>query len=128
MFVFQVTNASTEDLKVPYMSDNCMSCFCVWFNDLQIYKGELYKVQKAICVSTTNQQFGGLIQEMLSCIVQIHRGLRAQMQVLKHLSEVESATQYPLELLSVNEQAVLTDVYEYIKKQPKGVIIGNVEI
>jgi len=65
---------------------------------------------------------------MLSCIVQIHRGLRAQMQVLKQLSEVESATKYPLELLSDVEQAVLTDVYEYIKKQPKGVIIGNVEI
>lgn len=55
MFVFTVSNASTEDYKVPYMSDNCISCFCVWFNDLKLENGCLFKVQKAICVSTTNQ-------------------------------------------------------------------------
>jgi len=54
MFVFTISNASTEDLKIPYMSDNCISCFCVWFNDLKLENGFLYKVQKAICVSTTN--------------------------------------------------------------------------
>jgi hypothetical protein len=55
MFVFTISNPSTEDFAVPYNSDNCLSCYCVWFNDLHKENGKLYKVQKAICVSTTNQ-------------------------------------------------------------------------
>ena len=44
MFVFTISNASTEDLKIPYMSDNFLSCFCVWFSDLKIQNNTLYKV------------------------------------------------------------------------------------
>jgi len=39
MFVFTVTNTLTDDYKLPYMSDNCLNCFCVWFNDLTIFNG-----------------------------------------------------------------------------------------
>jgi hypothetical protein len=50
------------------------------------------------------------------------------MQVLKNMKEVEAATKYPLELLSDVEQSVLTDVYEYYKKNPKVASAYNVEI
>ena len=54
MFVFTVTNFSAQELNLPYQSDTAISCFCVWLHDLQLIQGELYKVQKAICVCTVN--------------------------------------------------------------------------
>jgi hypothetical protein len=44
MFLFTISSGCSEETQkdTPYLSDNYLNCYCVWFNDLQRDKNKLY--------------------------------------------------------------------------------------
>ena len=65
MFFFTVNGADAvygdEDGRMQDLDDFFFKCLCVRFNDLIVYEGALYCVQKAVCVVTTTAQYFGLL-------------------------------------------------------------------
>lgn len=48
------------------IDDFSFKCQCVQFDDFIVVDGHLFVVSKAVCVVTTNAQFFGLNEELIS--------------------------------------------------------------
>lgn len=66
------------------VDDAFFKCLCVVFNDLVIVDETLFSVQKAVCVVTTNAQYFGLIQEMISWNFEMLKVARINRQIELH--------------------------------------------
>jgi hypothetical protein len=65
MFFFTVNGADAvyRDVhgRMQDLDDFFFKCLCVRFNDLVVQDGNLYCIQKAVCVVTTSAQYFGLL-------------------------------------------------------------------
>jgi hypothetical protein len=68
-FFFTLNGAdavSKEEGHLQQLDDFFFKCQCLWFSDLTAVDQNLYIVWKAVCVVTSNAQYFGLLQEMIS--------------------------------------------------------------
>jgi len=65
MFFFTINGIEAvlkdENNRVQDLDDMFFKCQCFSFNDLVIVDGNLFNIQKAVCVVTSNGQYFGLL-------------------------------------------------------------------